>query len=365
MQAMTAYFKISFLFLLCPIVLFGQDRHFEINGTLNGQYTGKIYLFFDGHYKQKDSISSGIKDSRFYFKSHAILPILCRFHLDQGSFIADAYIDSSKLFIASTTEYSIHDNDNNGKDTFNLFKIIKTEGSITDNLKNDFEAWLNDLKKTSIPDEEKRNLHYQKLLQFIKSHPNNKVSQYLLGKATDFFYGQAVELNSFIDTSLSKSFESKGITQMLAGLKEKGDKPTANYIGRQFKFVTLKDSSGLDINTSKLKNKYTLFVFWASWCGPCRAQHNELNSIFEKYKSKGFKMVGISFDTEKEKWLTAIHRDKLNWLQLIDTKAFDGELAKYYQIQAIPTNFLIDKKGNIISIGLNSKEVDEKLKRLL
>ena len=67
-------FKLSIVFLLVPLFSFCQNRPFEIFGTITGNFNSKIYLFFDGTYKQKDSISSEIKDGKFYFKGKATMP---------------------------------------------------------------------------------------------------------------------------------------------------------------------------------------------------------------------------------------------------------------------------------------------------
>lgn len=358
-------YKLFLLLLICPLVLLGQETEFEIHGSIKGPYAGKIYLFFDGNYRQKDSISAEIVNGKFYFKSHAALPILCRFHLDQTSYIQDVYIDSNKLFIDATNEFSIHDNDNNGKDTLNIFTIVETRGSALEKLKSDFEQSIKEVKGSGKSDEEKRNIHYQKLLEFISENPKSKVSQYLLGKASDLFYSQANQLAELIDTTLTNTFENRGVKNLLAQLKERGDRPKVDHRGSKFKFVTLKDTSDLTVNLRTYKGGYTLFVFWASWCGPCRAEHKELNQIFDKYKDKGFNMVGISLDNDKSKWKAVIRKDKLNWPQLIDIKAFEGKLAKTYEIDAIPANCLIDKTGKIIFWSLRPQEIDDKLKELL
>ena len=75
-------------------------------------------------------------------------------------------------------------------------------------------------------------------------------------------------------------------------------------------------------------------------------------------------MIGVSFDSDKHAWKDAVKKDGLNWVQVVDTTGFEGQLAKYYGIETIPENILLDKKGKIIDFGLSGKELETKLKRL-
>src|SRR4051812_23880737 len=146
-------FKLCLLFYLLPFVSFCQDKPFEVFGTISGKYNSKIYLFFEGNYKQRDSISSEIKDGKFYFKGKTSMPIQARLHMDQQSFIRDIYIDNSKTYVHCSTKMNIS---NNGQDTMNMLSVVSLKGSVIDKLKSDFENWLETLNKSKISDEEKR-----------------------------------------------------------------------------------------------------------------------------------------------------------------------------------------------------------------
>src|SRR5690242_20436108 len=95
-----------FLFaVILAITSTAQTQRFEIFGTIQGQHYSKVYLFFDGNLKQKDSLSSEIKDGKFHFSGSVQMPALARLVLDdQNSFIADVYIDNSKTYVACTNE---------------------------------------------------------------------------------------------------------------------------------------------------------------------------------------------------------------------------------------------------------------------
>ena len=354
-------FKFNVLLVLVPFISFSQGRTFEIFGTITGEYHSKIYVFFDNNFRQRDSISSEIKDGKFYFKAQAYLPIQARLHMDQQSYIGDIYIDNIKTQVTCTTKMKIS---NHGQDTMNILSVVNVKGSATNKLKSDFESWLQDLEKSKVSDEEKKEAYYQELAVFIKKYPKSKVSPYLLGNAYTLSYSQVKELSELIDTSLNKTFEFKTVTSLLNQL----DKSKNKAIGVAFQDFVLKDSGGNVIDTKQFRGKYTLIICWASWCKPCRAEHPDLNNLYGKFKDKEFEMVGVSLEKDKEKWKQAIIKDRLYWKQVIDPNAFDGELAKYYDLEGegIPYDFLLDKEGEIISVGrLTPKEIEEKIEKVL
>lgn len=350
--------KISLIFILTSLSSFCQGKPFEIFGTISGNYNSKMYLFFEGNTKQRDSISSEIKDGKFYFKGNVAMPILARLHMDQESFIRDIYIDNRKTYVACTTNILIF---NNGQDTMNRLAVINIKGSATDKIKSDFEKGVDSIGQSKASEEEQRETYYQKLAAFIKKHPKSKLSPYLLGKASSLSYSQVKKLSGAIDTSLNHVFEMKSVTTLLARL----DKAPNKAIGLAFQDVVVKDSNGHDVDTRQFRGKYTLIVCWASWCKPCRAQHPGLNSLFEKYKDKGFEMIGLSLDKDGDQWKKAIAQDKLNWTQTIDPNAFDGETAKHYGIEAIPSSFLLDKDGKVLGVASTVKDIDEMISKFL
>jgi len=131
--------------------------------------------------------------------------------------------------------------------------------------------------------------------------------------------------------------------------------------GKQIVDFTMDDIDGSEVSIKEFRNKYVLIDFWASWCGPCRADNPNLVKAYEKYKSEGFEIVGISLDTNKDAWLKAIEKDELSWTNLTDLKGWQNDLAQHYKIKGVPTNILLDRDGKIIEINLRGKRLLEKL----
>lgn len=128
---------------------------------------------------------------------------------------------------------------------------------------------------------------------------------------------------------------------------------------------TQQDVNGKLVSLSSFKGKYVLVDFWASWCGPCRAENPNVVKAFNKYKSKGFDILGVSFDDDKDAWLAAIKKDGLTWTHVSDLKGWENAVAKMYQIKSIPQNYLLDKEGKIIGKNLRGEDLELKLAELI
>ena len=119
------------------------------------------------------------------------------------------------------------------------------------------------------------------------------------------------------------------------------------------------DVNGKLVSLSSLRGKYVLIDFWASWCGPCRAENPNVVKAYNAYKAKGFTVLGVSLDQDKAKWLEAIKKDGLTWTQVSDLKYWNNEVAVKFGIQSIPANFLIDPKGVVIGKDLRGEDLEK------
>ena len=112
---------------------------------------------------------------------------------------------------------------------------------------------------------------------------------------------------------------------------------------------------------SSLRGKVVLIDFWASWCKPCIAELPTVKAAYDKYKSKGFEIYGVSFDKNKDAWVNAINQHQLPWKHVSDLGWWKNAAAGPYGVQSIPHTVLIDKEGKIIAKNLRGMALDQKL----
>lgn len=135
-------------------------------------------------------------------------------------------------------------------------------------------------------------------------------------------------------------------------------------IGGKVADFSLPDVNKKQKTLYKNLGKYTIIDFWASWCAPCRQENPKTVALYNKYKNKGLKIIGVSLDTDPQKWISAIEKDKLRWLQLSNLTGWKEPLLQYFKITAIPKLIILDKKGTIIAKDLKGEELAKKIDEL-
>jgi glutathione peroxidase-family protein len=135
--------------------------------------------------------------------------------------------------------------------------------------------------------------------------------------------------------------------------------------GQQALEIALPTVIGDTIKLSSLKGKVVLIDFWASWCVPCRFTNRKMVKIYPKYKSKGFEILGVSLDKDKVEWKEAVVKDRISWLQVNDNGGWEAKTPIQWNINQIPTSYLIDREGRIVGRDLEGKELEKALRKLL
>ena len=145
-----------------------------------------------------------------------------------------------------------------------------------------------------------------------------------------------------------------------------GDNEKTVFIGQQFTDLEMAAPDGTMHKVSELvgEGHWVLVDFWASWCGPCRAEMPNVLEAYGKYHGKGFEVIGISFDQKKEAWVKAIEQLKMPWMQLSDLKGWKCAAAPVYKIDAIPDNILISPQGIITDRALRGKALQSRLQAI-
>lgn len=199
----------------------------------------------------------------------------------------------------------------------------------------------------------------QTLDNALKKAASPKVKEAILRPAIAVSETVNEELFFHLAEVYQKEFSN---SKLITALKERVTKLAQIKVGATMPEIELPNAQNQKIKLSSLKGKYVLVDFWASWCSPCRAENPNVKRLYQQYKSKGFEVFGVSIDQKKEDWQKAIKEDEITWLQVLDQ---NSEVARQFNVKAIPMTFLIDRNGVIIAKNLRGERLEEKLAELM
>ena len=369
-----------FILALLPLSIFAQSESFTVKGTVGKLNSpSKVYL----SYRQNKTVitdSASIKNGMFELKGLVSNPVKAKLVLDHAGKglqslrtpdFVELYLEKGVVSLISKD--SVYNavvvgsvvNDDNRKLTE---KLAAAKNKMKVMMAEYYAAPDEKKKSKEFQDEtEKRYNAITKEIQeiesaFIRDNPNSYVSLDIIKNT-----GGSIPNVEVLD-SLFKSL-TETIRNSSAGkeLSERIDKLKLVAVGAIAPDFTQMTPENQPVKLSDFKGKYVLIDFWASWCGPCRAENPNVVKVYNQYKDNGFTVLGISLDNEKgrDAWLKAINKDQLTWTQVSDLKGWYNEVAALYSVKAVPQNFLIDPNGKIIAKNLRGEELAAKLKEII
>lgn len=345
-----------------------QSPKFTISGNIDGLADGTVYLRqrVGGETTTLDSVKS--VGGKFELKGALEVPDLYILVLGERKQIP-VLLENKTIKITGKAD-DLSKVTITGSAAQDEMKALGTKGAEVNARMKELYGKYNEAKKAAnLPEQAslERQLdsldNVQTAIQkdFITGNPNSFAAPVILQKIQ---YGmEADEIQGYLQKfspDVLKSKSSKSLADRVALLQ-------SIAIGKIAPDFTMNDSIGTPVKLSDVyaKHEFTLVDFWASWCGPCRKENPNVVAVWKEFNTKGFHVIGVSCDSDKDKWLKAIAADQLTWSHVSDLKGWGNAAAKIYGINSIPANLLLDKTGKIVAKNLHETKLRERMSELL
>ncbi|MHA7110992.1 redoxin family protein [Sunxiuqinia elliptica] len=361
------------LSLLTLVVLFfaacqSNSTQYKVSGTVAGLDSGIVYLVKTENGRPVTTDTTDLVNGEFSFEGSIAVPELYYLRLNAQDYFGRFFLENDKIEVTANID-SLQNTEITGSPSNDVFNKYLDEVQVMNEKMQEYQQQYAAARASGNEDEVKRIQFDAKATNdnmavfaknFVRENNTSVVAPFILltQLSQQLEYVDLKELYDLFPAELAESLYMKELTKMI---ETRG----RSAVGVQAPEFTMNDVDGTPVSLSSFKGKYLLIDFWASWCGPCRRENPNVVEAYQKYKDKGFDILGVSLDRDKSAWLKGIEEDQLTWTHVSDLKYWQNEVAQLYGVSAIPHSVLLDKDGKIIAKNLRGEDLHKKLEELL
>lgn len=360
----------------------GNTTGFEIKGNLSNSKGEDIYLEKLAQTGVTPIDSATIDEKGEFVMNHASPSIgFYRLRINTSNFCMLVLDSAQKVMITGDARDLGNTFKSEGSPDTKLFAeynaLAQGQKMRTDSLENIFRTAMVTLKLDSIR-ADSLSIELQKPYEVMVSKYSEIVAKKIKENTSSFASIMAIQqlrpeeyldIYKALDKGLTTKYPDNKDIKSFHGMVQQTEmmvsRTEAIKIGNEAPELILPMPNDKDLALTSLRGKVVLVDFWASWCAPCRKELPNVKRAYEKYKNKGFEILGVSLDKDRDAWIEAISKEGLTWPQVSDLKFWQSEAVQVYAIQSIPYTVLIDKEGKIIATDLRGADLDKKLSEVL
>lgn len=336
-----------------------QSDSYKINGECDLLSDGDTIFITNDFSSGKPFAHGIIKDGKFSVEGTIDTPTLCIAYSKSGAnatfFVEPGTVEVKIADSPSKTKVGGTEMNNKWQTIMDSTLVIGAEmnrvGQMLYNSHNDISS---DEKKAAMAHIENLQGKFNKFIKrYAEENITNSFGMFMVIYYQDAFAPE--EIISLISRMPNELQKNNDIQKLLAEVKHK----TEVGVGGTLPDFTMNDIDGqpIKLHDEISKHKITVIDFWASWCGPCRAEMPHVKALYEECKAKGLNVIGISLDEDKDKWTSAVKSLGMQWMQLSDLNGWHNQIAVAMGVNSIPHTVIVDKSGKILASGLRGERL--------